>query len=136
MKGSYWYQRKYGITLAYFDQRGSGDNIAYPITGRPNTNGYVAELNYMIQPYWRAALQYTGYGRYQGTRSNYDGNGRNASDNNTWYLAAGRTLYQSGNAEKGTPACAACHGANAEGGAAGPRPAGQHSAYVTGHLSE
>ncbi|HET7033123.1 MAG TPA: cytochrome C, partial [Casimicrobiaceae bacterium] len=34
----------------------------------------------------RFALQYTGYREFNGARSNYDGLGRNARDNNTLYL--------------------------------------------------
>ncbi|WP_052941501.1 hypothetical protein [Chromobacterium subtsugae] len=86
IKGSYWYQRRYGLTLAYFSETGSADNIVYPITGSPNTNGYIAELNYMIQPNWRVGLQYTGFLKYQGASANYDGNGRNARNNNVTYL--------------------------------------------------
>jgi len=86
LKGSYWYQRKYGATLAFFDESGSDDNVAFPVTNSPNTRGYIAELNYMIRPFWRLALQYTGYWKYLGAMSNFDGNGHNASDNNTTYL--------------------------------------------------
>ncbi|WP_199155070.1 hypothetical protein [Chromobacterium sp. ASV23] len=86
LKGSYWYQRTYGLTLSYFSETGSADNVYYPVTGSPNTNGYAAELNYMIKPYWRLGLQYTGYLKYQGASSNYDGNGRNARNNNVTYL--------------------------------------------------
>ncbi|RBH41917.1 cytochrome C, partial [Pseudomonas sp. MWU13-2860] len=62
------------------------DNIAYPVTGSPNTRGYIAELNYMIQPNWRVGLQYAGFLKYQGVSANYDGNGRNARNNNITYL--------------------------------------------------
>jgi len=34
----------------------------------------------------RVGLQYTVYTRYDGATTNYDGTGRNASDNNTLYL--------------------------------------------------
>jgi hypothetical protein len=34
----------------------------------------------------RLALQYTGYTRFNGGSTNYDGFGRNASNNNTLYL--------------------------------------------------
>jgi hypothetical protein len=60
--------------------------VAFPVTNSPNTRGYIAELNYMIRPFWRLALQYTGYWKYLGATSNFDGNGHNASDNNTTYL--------------------------------------------------
>ncbi|AOZ50616.1 hypothetical protein BKX93_11885 [Chromobacterium vaccinii] len=86
LKGSYWYQRIYGLTLGYFSETGSADNLAYPVTGSPNTSGYIAELNYMIKPNWRVGLQYTGFLKYQGAVSNYDGNGRNARNNNITYL--------------------------------------------------
>ncbi len=86
LKGSYWFQRQYGATLAYFDQRGSNDSVAFPVTNSPDTRGYIAELDYMIFPFWRVALQYTGYWKYLGAASNYDGNGRDARDNNTTYL--------------------------------------------------
>jgi len=31
-------------------------------------------------------LQYTGYGKFNGAKNNYDGTGRNAKDNNTLFL--------------------------------------------------
>ena len=34
----------------------------------------------------KIALQYTAYNRFNGGSNNYDGAGRNASDNNTVYL--------------------------------------------------
>ncbi|WP_047238728.1 hypothetical protein [Chromobacterium subtsugae] len=86
IKGSYWYQRTYGLTVGYFSETGTTDNIVYPVTGSPNTRGYIAELNYMIKPNWRAGLQYTGFFKYQGASSNFDGNERNASNNNITYL--------------------------------------------------
>ena len=86
VKGSYWYQRTYGVTLGLFSQHGSEDNIVYPVTNRPDTNGFIAELNYMVRPNWRLGLQYTGYNKYLGATNNFDGNGRNARFNNTTYL--------------------------------------------------
>ena len=87
-KVSYWYQHKYGVTLGYFNVQGSSDPLQYTnsASGSPNSNGYVAEFNYMIRPYWRLGLQYTGYLKYMGATNNYDGNGRNARDNNIAYL--------------------------------------------------
>ncbi len=85
-KASYWYQHTYGLTVGYFNETGSTDWVAWSNTGRPDTTGYLLEFNYMIQPNWRVGLQYTGYTKYQGASTNYDGNGRNARDNNTTYL--------------------------------------------------
>ena len=49
-------------------------------------------------------------------------------------LVAGGTLYQQGDAARGIPACASCHGSSAEGSATFPRLAGQHAAYVVKQL--
>ena len=44
--------------------------------------------------------------------------------------AAGQKLFVEGSLEKSVPACAACHGANAEGNGPIPRLAGQHADYL------
>lgn len=45
--------------------------------------------------------------------------------------AKGETLYTSGAADRGVPACASCHGAAGNSGAAvNPKLAGQHAAYL------
>ncbi len=50
-------------------------------------------------------------------------------------VAAGRTLYQGGDAADHLPACAACHGSTGLGlPPLFPRLAGQHMAYVTAQL--
>jgi hypothetical protein len=90
-KVSYWYQRKYGTTVGLFQVRGSADAQRYGATavgsnGVPDTQGYILEFDYMLRPWWRLGLQYTGYTKYLGASSNYDGNGRNARDNNVTYL--------------------------------------------------
>ncbi|MFO1217336.1 MAG: c-type cytochrome [Burkholderiaceae bacterium] len=45
-------------------------------------------------------------------------------------IAKGRVLFDKGSPERGLPACAGCHGANAEGLAVFPRLAGQHAQYL------
>lgn len=45
-------------------------------------------------------------------------------------LARGQQLFEHGDDGKGIPACAACHGANAEGKDDFPRLAGQHASYL------
>jgi hypothetical protein len=95
--GSYYYQRTYGGSLGYFSTTGSTDVTFYnaaapaaPVTGfangSPNSNGWIAELNYLPWQNVKLTLQYTAYQKFNGASSNYDGNGRNASDNNTTYL--------------------------------------------------
>jgi len=94
-KASYYYQRKYGATLAYFQTTGSTDAGLYgssPVTGSangsPNSNGVTLEADYLPIPQVKLSVQYTWFLKFNGARYNYDGNGRNASDNNTLYLLA------------------------------------------------
>lgn len=92
--GSYYYQRKVGGGLGYFSTTGTSDALLYPqgaavfgsANGSPDSRGWVAELNYLPWQNVKVALQYTAYNRFNGGGSNYDGLGRNASDNNTIYL--------------------------------------------------
>lgn len=95
-KITYYFEKKYGVNLAYFSTHGSNDDALYntgsPIngssTGSPNNAGYILELNYLPRRDMRLVLQYTGYKKFNGASKNYDGFGRNAADNNTWYLLA------------------------------------------------
>jgi cytochrome c553 len=45
-------------------------------------------------------------------------------------VAAGKQLYEKGGPDRGIPACAGCHGVNAEGLSVFPRLAGQHAQYL------
>jgi cytochrome c553 len=49
-------------------------------------------------------------------------------------LTKGKELYDKGVPDRGIPACASCHGPNAEGIAAFPRLAGQHAKYILSQL--
>jgi hypothetical protein len=95
--GSYYYERTYGAALGYFSTTGTTDTLLYnnkgqgsPVfgsaNGSPNSKGWVAELSYMPWLNVKFSLQYTAYNRFNGGNNNYDGFGRNASDNNTLYL--------------------------------------------------
>ena len=92
--GSYYYRRKYGGSLGYFSTTGTSDSLLYPqgsavigsANGSADSKGWIAELNYIPWQNVKIALQYTAYNRFNGGGNNYDGLGRNASDNNTVYL--------------------------------------------------
>ncbi len=92
--GSYYYQRKYGGAVGYFSTTGTTDPLLYPsgtavfgsANGSPDSKGWIAELNYIPWQNVKVALQYTAYNRFNGAKTDYDGAGRNASDNNTTYL--------------------------------------------------
>ena len=92
--GQYYYQRKYGAGLGYFSTTGSEDPTLYATgdalvgfaNNKPDSNGWVGELDWVPYQNTKIALQYTVYNKFNGAKDNYDGNGRNASDNNTLYL--------------------------------------------------
>ncbi|HUY02827.1 MAG TPA: hypothetical protein VMV33_06040 [Rhodocyclaceae bacterium] len=79
--GSYYYRRQYGAGLGYFSTTGSSD-----ISATTDTTGWTAELDWIPYQNTKLALQYTAYNKFNGASDNYDGTGRNASDNNTLYL--------------------------------------------------
>jgi hypothetical protein len=95
-KATYYYRNKYGINVGYFSIRGDADDALYntgeptsgSVAGSPNSAGYVVELSYLPARDVRLMLQYTAYTRFNGAKTDYDGFGRNASDNNFIYLLA------------------------------------------------
>ena len=52
----------------------------------PNSAGWALELDYLPWENIKLAVQYTAYTKFNGASNNYDGPGRNASDNNTLYI--------------------------------------------------
>ncbi len=95
IKGSYYYERIYGGTIAYFSTRGGSDAGLYPegsvggsANGSPSSSGYVFELDYSPIQNLRLMLQYYDFNKFNGGSSNYDGSGRHARDNNTLFLNA------------------------------------------------
>ena len=94
---TYYYRRKIGGTIGYFHTTGSADAGLYGGNGNttPDTDGWVAELNYMPWLNTKFSIQYTGYNKYNGGSSYLWNNStgsvtlpRKASDNNTLYILA------------------------------------------------
>ena len=86
-KASYVYADKYGTSLAYRSVSGSADPGAYTNpTGVPDSTLWTSEFFYMPAQNTRLGIQFNMFTRYLGTASNYDGAGRNASDNNSTYI--------------------------------------------------
>jgi hypothetical protein len=95
---TYYYRRKWGGSASFFSTTGSTDPMLYPAgsapgvttsaTGSPDTRGWVLEADYVAWLNVKFTLQYTSYSKFNGGGSNYDGFGRNASDNNTLYVGA------------------------------------------------
>jgi hypothetical protein len=97
LKGTYVYRAKYGGSLSYAAISGSADSIAYnnspdgsgnPVPfgnagATPNTHLWIPEIFWMPIQNVRVGLQYYKFTQYNGASGNYDGNGRDANDNNT-----------------------------------------------------
>jgi hypothetical protein len=99
----YGYDQSYIFTGGLFGISGSRNAVMYgsdPVdgsaNGSPNSQGYVLEADWipwgkLTSPYqpWmnaRVGIQYTGYWKFNGGDTNYDGYGRSAADNNTIFL--------------------------------------------------
>ncbi len=95
----YLWDKTYGLTGQRFATEGTHDALAYPTsrTGSPNSAGYIVEANYLPfskgtgPTFWprssiKLSLEYVIYDRFDGSTTNVDGAGRDASDNNTLYL--------------------------------------------------
>ncbi len=100
--GHYYYRSpigEFGGSVGFFSITGNKDILLYspdPVDGsrigRPDSNGFVFEVDYLpfgghrkfFSP--KVSLQYTIYNKFNGSHSNYDGFSRNASDNNTLYF--------------------------------------------------
>jgi len=101
VNSSYYFNNTYGLTLQLFNVEASkSDSSLYSENpydgsrvGKPNSSGYIVQADYT--PFGksgayrdsftnlRVALQYTAYNKFNGSKNNYDGYGRKASDNNT-----------------------------------------------------
>ncbi len=91
--GTLYFQKGYAATLGYFFVNGSMDPGLYAPaevdgsrTGSPDSNGLIAQVSYFPWYNTRISLQYVMYNKFNGTNTNYDGNNRNATDNNNLYV--------------------------------------------------
>ncbi len=91
--GSAFFNKGYGFTLAYFMTSGTTDTMLYtpgPIdgnrSGKPDSNGFVLQLNCIPWHNTQFSLQYVINDKFNGAKRNYDDNNRNASANNALYL--------------------------------------------------
>lgn len=103
LAASYYFARTYGVTVGLFDIGGTRDDALYDtgeadagsIKGSPDSRGYILQADWTPfgkEDSWyapfanlRVGLQYTGYTQFNGASNNYDGLGRDASNNNTLY---------------------------------------------------
>lgn len=95
LKATYYYDRKYGLTVSHFRINGSSDAGLYAagaVSGsakhNPGSTGNVFELDYLPTENLRLMLQYTAYSRFNGgSGAGYDGvTNRRPGDNNAMFL--------------------------------------------------
>lgn len=83
--GYYWH-RKLGASLSFFNISGSNDPLYLgTVSGNSNSSWGTAEIDFVPWLNVKLGLQYTVFMRFDGASTNYDGAGRNASDNNLLY---------------------------------------------------
>ena len=96
VNAEYVYRASFGAIggyLGYFHIDGNTDPLLYPPgpvggswTGSPDSTGYILQASYVWREKYKFSVQYTLYDKLNGGGKNYDGSGRDASDNNTIYL--------------------------------------------------
>jgi hypothetical protein len=91
----YHFGNRFSGTLGWFETSGTVDPVLYapsPVSGSANGDprgaGYIANFSYWPWQNLQLSAKYTGYTRFNGSKINYDGSGRDASANNTIYLVA------------------------------------------------
>jgi hypothetical protein len=95
LKLAYTYLAKYGGSVSLFSADGTSNALSQDLTrvtgnlaGNPGTSGFTLEAFYLPIQNLRLGAQYTAYDKFHGASSNYDGFGRDASDNNTLFVYA------------------------------------------------
>jgi hypothetical protein len=91
----YHFGTRFSGAGGFFNTTGTADatlfapgGISGSRNGSPASTGYILNLSWWPQQNIDLAVQYTGYTRFNGAATNYDGFGRNASANNSTYLLA------------------------------------------------
>lgn len=89
---AYHFGSRYSATFGWFNTTGTTDPILLapePVSGSangdPHSTGHIANVSWWPVQNIDVGVQYTGYTRFNGGTTNYDGSGRNASANNALY---------------------------------------------------
>ena len=95
----YHFGTKISGTAGLFSVTGTPDTLLYaqaPVfgsnNGDPRSSGYIFNFSWWPEQNIDLAVQYTGYLRFNGAQTNYDGAGRAASGNNAVFLL-GRFVF-------------------------------------------
>jgi hypothetical protein len=95
LNGTFHLGTKAAFSIGGFNTSGDKDKLLYPpdpvdgsANGSPDSRGWILQATYLPWQNTQFTLQYVGYSKFNGDDHNYDGSGRDASDNDTIYLAA------------------------------------------------
>ncbi len=94
-EAEYHFGNRVSTTAGLFSVTGTADPTFYPeapvtgnFNGGPTSRGYILNVAWWPQQNIGLTAQYTGYTRFNGGTTDYDGAGRNADGNNSIYLMA------------------------------------------------
>jgi hypothetical protein len=95
LNGTYHLGTEAAFSIGGFNSTGSHDSALYApdsgvdgFDGKPDSRGWILQATYLPWQNTQFTLQYVGYNKFNGSDHDYNGSGRDASDNNTVYLAA------------------------------------------------
>jgi hypothetical protein len=93
LDSTFHWSSRYSATGAFFSTTGNSDKLLYapaPLTGSksgsPDSKGYTVQFGYWPVQNLDLSANYTGYTKFNGASTNYDGANRSASDNNSFYI--------------------------------------------------
>lgn len=89
LNGTYHIAGRYAVSLGHSRTTGDSDATLYadsPTNGSPDSTSWILQGTYLPWQNVQISAQYTWYSKFNGAKENYDGNGRNASDNNALYM--------------------------------------------------
>ncbi len=83
LTGSYFWRRMFGGSIGFTNVSSSNDPLYFgTVQGTSNSRWGTFEVDYLPWLNVKLGLQYTAFFKFNGATTNYDGSGRNASDNN------------------------------------------------------
>jgi len=89
INGTYHIAGRYAVSLGANRTTGDSDATLYADSvsnGSPDSESWILQGTYLPWQNVQISAQYTWYTKFNGETTNYDGNGRNASDNNALYM--------------------------------------------------
>ncbi len=93
LNASLFLEKGFNFTLGYFNTTGSVDkgiftpeSVGGSNNGNPGSSGFRTQFDYIPWQNVQLSLQYFAYQKFNGLKTNYDGESRNASDNNMLYF--------------------------------------------------